>query len=47
METDHTIFIFILNAKMLILEELREGRPFGNSTQPELNSKSMGTANIK
>ena len=47
METDRIIFIFILNAKMLILEELREGRPFGNSTQPELNSKSMGTDRIK
>ena len=47
METDRIIFIFILNAKMLILEELREGRPFGNSTQPELNLKSMGTDYIK
>ena len=32
---------------MLMLEELREGRPFENKSQPELNSKSMGTDRIK
>ena len=32
---------------MPMWEEFRAGRPFGNKTQPELNSKSIGTDHIK